>query len=276
MKSISLFELGIYSMAWIRDFYTQAGEWWGADPQASGVHKTRVETVERLCGSGSKMILDLGAGPGATAAALADAGHNVTAVELSPTRANFARELEKIPRPGSLTVLEDDFYTMELDQRFDVICCWETFGLGTDADQCRLLGRIAGEWLNPKGCVLMDVYSPVRPARDAGTERRLPPLKGVPGSVEMINRCHFDPLHSRWIDEWIPFAEPEKALAQTIRCYTPSDFLLLLESTSLVMKHMEVDGQELDVKANMIAKSSPLMGAWCYLVQLIADDTSTQ
>ncbi len=120
----------------------------------------------------------------------------------------------------------------------------------------------------------MDVYSPVRPARDAGTERRLHPLTGVPGSVEMINRCHFDPLHSRWIDEWIPVAEPAKALAQTIRCYTPPDFLLLLGCTRLAMRHIEVDGQELDVKANAIATSSPLMNAWCYLVQLILDGNS--
>jgi hypothetical protein len=117
----------------------------------------------------------------------------------------------------------------------------------------------------------MDVYSPVCPARDAGTERRLPPLKGVPGSVEMINRCHFDPLHSRWIDEWIPVPEPAKALAQTVRCYTPPDLLLLLEGTHLVMKHIEVDGQELDVKANAITTSCLLMNAWCYLVQLIPD-----
>ena len=276
MKPVSLFDLGVYSTAWIKDFYTQAGKWWGSDSQAPGVHKTRSEIVERLCGTGSKMILDLGAGPGATAAALADAGHTVIAVELSPTRANFGRELAKIPRKGSLTVLEDDFYTMELDQHFDVVCCWETFGLGADADQRCLLKRIADKWLALNGCVLMDVYSPVRPTREAGTERRLAPIKGVSGSVEMINRCHFDPLHARWIDEWIPVAEPEKSLAQTIRCYTPPDFLLLLEGTHLAMKHIEVDGQALVVKANAITTSSPLMNAWCYLVQLIPEGNSTQ
>lgn len=268
MKRVSLFDLGVYSSKWIKDFYNQAGIWWGADPQAPSVHKTRVETVERLCGAGSKTILELGAGPGATAAALADAGHHVTAVELSPIRADFARELAKTPRKGSLTILEDDFYTVELKEHFDVVCCWETFGLGTDADQRRLLKRIAGEWLKPDGCVLMEVYSSVRPARDAGTERRLPPLNGVPGSVEMINRCHFDPFHSRWIDEWIPVKEPEKALAQTVRCYTPSDFLLLLEGTGLKMKYIEVEGQALNLGNNAIAVSNPLMDAWCYLVQL--------
>jgi len=276
MDSVSLFDLGVYSSKWIKDFYTQAGVWWGADPQVSGVHKTHVEIVARLCGKGSKKILDLGTGPGATAAALADAGHQVIAVELSPTRADFARELAMIPRKGFLNILEDDFYTMELNERFDVICCWETFGLGTDTDQRCLLKRIADEWLVPNGCVLMDVYSPVRPAREAGTERRLAPLKGVTGSVEMINRCHFDPLYSRWIDEWIPVAAPENALAQAIRCYTPSDFLLLLEGTGLVMKYAEVDGQELNVKSNAIAASSPLMNAWCYLVQLIPNGNPPQ
>ena len=271
MVSESLFNLGVYSSKWIKDFYTQAGVWWGADPQALGVHKTRVETVARLCGAGSKKILDLGTGPGATAAALADAGHDVIAVELSPSRANYARDLARIPHKGSLTVLEDDFYSMKLNQSFDVVCCWQTFGLSTDADQRQLLRRIANEWIRPNGSVLMDVYSPIRPAREAGTQRRLPPLDGVPGSVEMINHCHFDPVHSRWIDEWIPVAEPEKALAQTIRCYAPSDFLLLLEGTHLGIKQVEVDGQELDVKANTISISNPLMNAWCYLVQLISD-----
>ena len=272
MNPVSLFDLGVYSSKWIKDFYTQAGEWWGADPQAPTVHKTRVEIVERLCGAGPKKILDLGTGPGATAAALADAGHNVIAVELSSSRADFARSLAKSARKGVLTILEDDFYTMELKERFDLVCCWETFGLGTDADQRRLLKRIADEWLEPKGCVLMDVYSPARPAREAGTERRLPPLKGVPGSVEMINRCHFDPLHSCWIDEWIPVNEPENALAQAIRCYTLSDLLLLLEGTRLIIKHVEIDGQELAVASNTIDISSPLMSAWCYLVQLTLDD----
>lgn len=140
-----------------------------------------------------------------------------------------------------------------------------------DADQRRLLKRIANEWLASNGCVLMDVYSPVRPARVAGTERRLAPLKGVPGSVEMINRCHFDPIHSRWIDEWVPVADPQKALAQAIRCYSLADFLLLLDGTGLIVKHTEVDGQELDMTTNQITKSTSIMNAWRYLVQLALD-----
>lgn len=193
----------------------------------------------------------------------------MTTVELSPSRAEYAKRLAGMPRLGSLDIIEGDFYTIELKKAFDVICCWETFGLGSYTDQRRLLKQIANEWLGPGGCLLMDVYSPVRPAREAGTERRLSPLQGVPGSVEMINRCHFDPIRCIWLDEWIPVQEQEKALAQAIRCYTPADLLLLLEGTGLAVKHVEVGGQELEIDSNQIALSSPLTNAWCYLVQLI-------
>ena len=139
-----------------------------------------------------------------------------------PAAGRLSHALAKSPRPGSLTVLEADFYTVALDGLFDVVCCWEVFGLGSDADQRRLLRRIAQEWLAPDGCVLVDVYNPIRPAHDAGATERLAPLAGVPGSVEMVERCHFDPVHCRWIDEWEPTAAPEQALAQAIRCYTPA------------------------------------------------------
>jgi len=202
---------------------------------------------------------------------MADRGHTVLAVESSPTRARHAQELAKVARKGSLTALEADFYAVSLDDRFDVVCLWEVFGLGSDADQRRLLRRIAQEWLVPTGSVLLDVYSPFRPARDAGTAVRLPPLTGVPGSVEMFERCHFDPLHCRWIDEWEPTAAPEQALAQAVRCYTPADLLLLLEGTGLALQRIEVDGQLLDVQSSTIQRSGPLMEAWIYLAQLVPD-----
>lgn len=51
------------------------------------------------------------------------------------------------------------------------------------------------------------------------------------------------------------------------------DFLLLLEGTGLIMKYIEVDGQELDTETNtIITPSSRPMNAWCYLVQLVVDN----
>ena len=274
MKPVSLFQQGNYSLDWVKDFYTQAGIWWGPgvqDEEDPNAHKARAETVERLCGPGTKRILELGAGSGRTAAAMADLGHTVVAVELNPTDVQYAQELLNVPRQGSLTILEADFFAVELEGHFDVVCCWQCFGTGSDADQRRLLRRIAHEWLAPGGSALIDVYSPIKPARDAGTEVRLAPLEGVPGSVEIINRCHFDPVHCRWIDEWQPTAEPDKALAQTVRCYTPADLILLLEGTGLRLKRIEVDGQAVDFETNQIKTSGPMMEACPYLTQLIPE-----
>lgn len=272
MGTTSLFAMGRHSREWIRDFYDQAAVWWGPDPQQPGVHEARRAALERLCGPGPLRVLELGSGSGHTAAALADAGHEVVAVELSPGRARHARELARAPRRGSLTSVEGDFYTVGVEGPFQAICCWETFGLGSDADQRRLLERIAREWLAPGGRVLLDVYSPCRPAREAGTEVRLDPLRGVPGSVEMFERCHFDPRHGRWIDEWVPVGHPELALAQSIRCYTPADFLLLLEGTGLALERIEVGEEAFDIGradgGQPITLSPTWLEAWSYLAVL--------
>lgn len=271
MEPVSLFRVGRHTGGWVRDFYDRAAVWWGPDPQPKGTHDTRVATVTRLTGPAPKRILDLGAGGGATSAALADAGHSVVAVDLSPMRAAYARELAALPHAGAMTVVEGDFYTLDLGRGYDVVCCWEVFCFGNDADQRSLLRRIARDWLAPDGCVVLEVYNPVRPARDAGTEERLAPLPGVPGSVEMIERCHFDPVSCRWIDEWIPTGEPEAALAQSIRCYSPADLLLLVEGTGLTVDRLELDGEAFDMDTESIHAGGRLLDAWIYLARLVGD-----
>jgi SAM-dependent methyltransferase len=265
----SLLRAGRYSRGWAKGFYTQAGIWWGTDPQDAGTHHARVETVARLCGPGARRVLDLGTGSGHTAAALADAGHAVVGVEFSPTAIGYAQELLALPRKGALAILEGDYYTIELEGRFDVLCWWQGFGLGSDADQRRVLGRIAHEWLAPGGSALIEVYNPIWAARHAGREVRLAALEGVPGSVAMTERWHFDPIYSRWIDEWEPVADPEEALAQTVRCYTPADLLLLLEGTGLTLRRVEVNGCEVDFSSHQIGLGGPLMEEWSYLAQLV-------
>ena len=269
MEPISLFRLGKYSLDWVKDFYTQSDIWWGPDA-GENYYKGRVATIEHICGKEPKRILELGAGSGAVAAILAEAGHAVVAVELTEAILPM-RERNEARWKGSLTALHADFYTVILDGQFDVVCYWDGFGIGSDADQYRLLRRVAREWLAPAGSVLIDVFNPIRYARHASEEEILPPLKGVPGSVEMRHRCHFDPVQCRWIDEWEPTAEPDKVLAQTVRCYTPADFALLLKGSGLKLKSIEIDGVELDFNSNGITLSGPLMEAYSYLAQLIPD-----
>ncbi len=70
----------------------------------------------------------------------------------------------------------------------------------------------------------------------------------------MIERCQYDPLQSRWIDEWIPVHNPDKALAQTLRCYTPADLMLLLEGSGLQLEMVEIEGQVVDWQARALGK----------------------
>ena len=266
MSPVSLLKTGRYSPDWVKDFYTQSDIWWGADA-GEEYYAGRLEAIERLGGSGSKRILELGAGSGAVAAALAKNGHMVTAVELT-TAIQAAQELSQEGWIGSLRALEADFYTVDLAGPFDLVCYWDGFGVGTDGDQRRLLRRIAREWLAPGGAALIDVFHPARFARHADYEEILPPLKGVTGSVEMRHRCRFDPLHCRWIDEWEPTAEPEKALAQSVRCYTPADLRLLLDGTGLALRGIEIDGQELEIEGERITLSGPLLESYSYLARM--------
>ncbi len=166
-RPVSLFQQGKYSQEWVRDFYIQAGRWWG--PEINGLEKLRAAAIERLCGKGIKRILELDAGAGFTAALMADDGHHVVAVELSPIYAGYAREHLHTPRTGTLEIIEADFYSADLADHFDVVCYWDGFGVGSDADHRRLLQQIARKWLAPDGSVLMDVFSPIKPLRDANT-----------------------------------------------------------------------------------------------------------
>ena len=42
---------------------------------------------------------------------------------------------------GEMSVVQGDFYEVELDGTFDVVCYFDGFGIGSDADQRRLLRR---------------------------------------------------------------------------------------------------------------------------------------
>jgi SAM-dependent methyltransferase len=242
-------------------YYDRTGEWWGT-LTISEQDRQQAADIERLSGPGIKRILELGAGFGGTASATADLGHWVVAVEQSPVRAQYARALAREPRRGALTVLEADFYTVELDARFDTVCYWNGFGMGSDADQRRLLRRICGSWLAPDGCLLMHVYSPWWWSRRAGQEERKP--------GRLVQGFDFDPIACRLIDSWWPVYDRSQDVAECIRCYSPMDLLLLLEGTGFALAFAEVDGQSIElVPAN--TSTHPLWDTWKYLVKLVPD-----
>ena len=248
---------------WTKAFYNH--EIWGP----SGVlphHRERAMQIERLCGLGKKRILELGAGSGGTAAALADLGHDVTALDIAPTRVANAKALAEEQRPGTLTVLEADFFTAEFAGKFDVVAYWNGFGIGSDSDQRRLLSRIASLWLAENGSLLLDVFHPASWLRVAGQKERV--------ETERAGMCikhnNFDPIGGRFLDSWTSEDDPTgRTYTQSIRCYTPADLLLLLDGTGLAVKYAEVCGEPFSIQATDATIEGALGQAWDYLVQLV-------
>ena len=205
---------------------------------------------------------------------MADAGHSVVALEFSPTRAPHIRGLAAQPRPGSLTALEADFYSVSLAAEFDVVCYWDGFGVGADADQCRLLRRIASEWLKPGGCALIDVFNPFRWVRESGKEWILD-RNHSSHRYRQRRRFQFDVVRGCFVDEWCPIddetgiCDETRAITQRIRCYNPADLQMLLERTGLSLSHVEVDGTPVAFGSGEQDVHEPLRAAWSYLARLV-------
>lgn len=249
---------------WVRGFFNQASTWWGR-PSPRESDEARAAAVRRLAGNGPHQILDLGCGGGTTAAAMARAGHTVTAVKLSSVRAGHARQLVAADPGLDVSIVEGDFFDVALPGKFDCVTYWNGFGVGSDEDQRRLLRRISTDWLTDTGVAIVDVFSPWRWAREAGTQ------SAETHATELVNARDFDPATSRFIDSWWPAGAEEQAVTQSARCYTPADLLLLVKGTGLVVEAAEVDGAPFEMAA-AATSSSPLWDAWEYRVALRPGD----
>ncbi|MEM7127708.1 MAG: methyltransferase domain-containing protein [Chloroflexota bacterium] len=245
-------------MHWVREFYEKQNEWFHFDKgDVSDAHREKAALIEEFVGSGPKRVLELGAGTGHVAAAMADLGHTVTAVELVPTLAAHAQKLASSRTSQKMGVINDDFYAIPLEDNFDVVCYWDGFGIGTDDDQWRLLQRIAS-WLAPTGYALMDIGTPWYAASVDGRGWEV-------GEAE--RQYSFDADGCRWEDTWWPKGQPDQAVKQSIRCYSPADFRMLLVGTGLKLVHVKPGGT-MDWEEGKWLPSVPLKKSMFYTVQV--------
>jgi SAM-dependent methyltransferase len=176
------------------------------------------------------------------------------AVDIVEASVASARRLAAHLPAGQFTVVQGNFYELEFTERFDVVCYFDGFGIGLDADQQHLLWRIAG-WLQPGGCALLDVYAPWYHANAK-------PEAYQEGNV-MI-RTEFDAEGSRFIERIWPVGEVEsQSVTQSLRCYAPADLRLLLAGTGLTLQTFEpYQSEEHDQQV-------PLQQAMLYLTKLV-------
>jgi len=152
----------------------------------------------------------------------------------------------------SLKAIEGDFLKVRIEEKFSTICMFESFGLGSDSDQRKLLRRIARNWLTDNGVLIMDVYHPCGPIKAAGTKQSLDRLENVPGSVDMTEYSYYDGIKNRWIDIWEPVNDKASTKIQSVRCYSPADLFLLLAGSGLKVQNILYKGQSVDFKNDEI------------------------
>ena len=246
-------------MNWVKEFYTCQNDWFGVYlGEIEDSHKERADLINEMNGKDSKRILELGAGGGQTALSLAKLGHNVTMVELLSASVEHAKNLSE--KSGiDLKVIQGDFYQVEFAEQFDLICYFDSFGIGSDKDQRRLLKRI-NNWLKPNGSALIEIGSTWYwggIARDRTMDL---------GAC--IRKYEFDAKKSRLIDTWWRKEAPEKKVYQSLRCYTPADIELLLEGTGLRVEMIEPGGK-IDYEAMKFVKKVPIEEAMTYYIKLV-------
>ncbi|MFD1019726.1 class I SAM-dependent methyltransferase [Thalassobacillus hwangdonensis] len=245
-------------MDWIKDFYTKQYKWMGTDDEALFTFEEQlIEKVEKHSGP-VKNLLELGGGKGHFAVMAAKRGYEVTVIELIPEAVEHMKALAKEHKVSdNLQIIEGDFYKVKLEEKFDVICYWDGFGIGADTDQRVLIKRMR-EWLRQGGDMYMDIYTPWYWAKVAGKRMQL---------NESISRAYdFDPEGCRMLDTWWQTEIPSETYTQSLRCYSPAD-LQLLVGNEWAMEIVGVGGA-MDYEKGTYHESVPLNKAMSYLVKL--------
>jgi len=246
-------------MDWVKKFYNTQNDWFGIYlGDITKRHRQRVQLVHSLTDKTPKKILELGAGGGQTALALAEQGHELTMIELLEESCHHAHALAKHYQQP-LHIINDDFYTVNLDQKFDVICYFDSFGIGADSDQQDLLQRIQ-QWLRPQGCAIIEVGSTWFWGGIANGQ--------CLDIGDCMRKYEFDATQCRLIDKWWRPNKPEEVVYQSLRCYTPADLKLLLAPTALKIAQIQAGGT-IDFEEMEFVSSAPLEKAMTYYVKLI-------
>ena len=247
-------------MDWVEEFYSKQQSWSnGYTSEITNTDKQKVNILKKLVGKPPRKILELGAGGGQFAVAAANQGYEVTAIELIDTGIKHMKSLveKRENLKGNLNIIKGDFYEVDLAINFDTICYWDSFGIGTDEDQQRLLKRIEN-WLIPEGTALIDIYTPWYWANAAGEKMEFGEYK---------RKYNFDARDCKMLDTWWPKDNKNQKTTQELRCYSPADLELLLQDISLEIKSIKVGGA-LNYETMEYREQVPLQEAMSYMANL--------
>jgi 2-polyprenyl-3-methyl-5-hydroxy-6-metoxy-1,4-benzoquinol methylase len=118
-----------------------------------------VQWITGLSGNPSgRTLLDLGCGPGLYAGLLADAGFEVTGIDLSPRSLEYARASAELNN-RDIRYIQGNYLTTDFNGTYDIVIMISCdFGVMSPSDRGLLLGKIH-QTLKPGGLFIFDVHS---------------------------------------------------------------------------------------------------------------------
>jgi SAM-dependent methyltransferase len=151
--------------------------------------------------SPSARVLDIGCGTGALSLAMAQAGHDVTAIDPDPTAIELAERSAHHAGPGRLAYHRSDVATFVADEAgFDVVVTSRT--LHHVREPAAALGRVR-RWLRPGGqLVCIDFFHDRFDRRDARWVAQLRGLLEATGAYRSDGRLPADPAAAVERIEW--------------------------------------------------------------------------
>ncbi len=194
---------------WVKPFYKKQFEWFSYLQEYREEYDEMAKEIETQVRKPFHSVLEIGAGNGNLARAMAALNKEVTTVELVPELVEFAKQFKQ----ENLTSLCGSFYDIELPETFDVLLYIDGFGVGEDHEQIFLLKRIYN-WLKQDGIALIDIYNPSYWEKADGQSMY------IDQSRKVLREYKYDKENHRMLDIWWKEENSEETHTQSLACYS--------------------------------------------------------
>ncbi|MBE7098642.1 class I SAM-dependent methyltransferase [Bacillus cereus] len=203
----------------VREFYEKQFELSNYDINTESWLEQVAKEVQEQIGHPFQSMLELGAGNGGFARAMAKLDVKMTTVELVPELVMFAKEHSI----NDIVIHCADFYKINFEEKFDVVSYLDGFGVGSDDEQLILLKRIKN-WMKDDGCALIDIYQPLYWKKVSGQEMSL---------SSAMRKYEYDCINERMLDHWWHPNNQNDIVTQSLRCYTVDEISNLCAEAGL-------------------------------------------
>ena len=207
---------------WVKSFYKKQFEWFPYLHEYSEEYDEMAKEIASQVGKPFQSVLEIGAGNGNLARAIAVLGKEVTTVELVPELVEYAKQFKN----ENITSLCGSFYDIDLPETFDVLLYIDGFGVGEDSDQLFLLKRVYN-WLKQDGMALIDIYNPNYWEKADGKSMY------IDQSRKVLREYKYDKKNHRMLDVWWKEEMPEDTYTQSLACYSVEEIEKLCKEAGL-------------------------------------------